>query len=75
MVWGCLSASQAYASGQYRGQRTFLRFSDLKEFAEDATAQLPAKNARASEKWAPTYTNWWFQMFFIFPSTWRNHPI
>ena len=42
MVWGCLSASQAYASGQYRGQRTFLRFSDLKEFAEDAKAPLPA---------------------------------
>ena len=27
---------QAYASGNYRGQRTFLRFSDLKEFAEAA---------------------------------------
>ena len=26
---------EAYATGNYRGQRTFLRFSDLKEFAED----------------------------------------
>lgn len=39
--WGCLS--QAYASGQYRGQRTFLRFSDLKEFAEDAKAAARQK--------------------------------
>ena len=32
---------EAYASGQYRGQRTFLRFSDLKEFAEDMKELMP----------------------------------
>lgn len=32
---------EAYASGNYRGQRTFLRFSDLKEFAEDMKELMP----------------------------------
>lgn len=32
---------EAYSSGNYRGQRTFLRFSDLKEFAEDMKELMP----------------------------------
>ncbi|CAK9097521.1 unnamed protein product, partial [Durusdinium trenchii] len=32
---------EAYATGHYRGQRTFLRFSDLKDFAEDIKELMP----------------------------------
>lgn len=32
---------EAYATGSYRGQRTFVRFSDLKEFAEDIQGLMP----------------------------------
>jgi len=32
---------EAYASGNYRGQRTFLRFTDLREFAEDLKEVMP----------------------------------
>ncbi|OLP79561.1 tRNA(Met) cytidine acetyltransferase TmcA [Symbiodinium microadriaticum] len=32
---------EVYSTGQHRGQRTFLRFSDLREFAEDLREVLP----------------------------------